>query len=95
MTTLPGKNVVKKVDAQGRLSLGKIFANHLVLLREVEDGALEIMLADVIPAKEAWLHKNKPALASLMRGLEQTAKGEFAEPPNLEEDAKLLAEMGD
>lgn len=91
MTALP----VKKVDSQGRLSLGKPFANHLVIMRQVEEGTLEITLADAVPAKEVWLHNNKSALASVMRGLEQTAKGEFAEPPDLEEDAKLLAEMGD
>ena len=84
----------RRVDSQGRITLGKPFAHHLVTLREVEEGTVEITIAEAIPAREAWLHRNKSALASLMRGLEQTGRGEFAESPDLEEDGKLAAKMG-
>ncbi|KKM25979.1 hypothetical protein LCGC14_1589490 [marine sediment metagenome] len=90
MTALP----VKRVDGQGRVTLGKAFARQLVTLREVEEGTVEITIAVAIPAREVWLHKNKAALASVMRGLEQTGRGEFAEAPDLVEDGKLADKMG-
>jgi len=90
MTALP----TKRVDGQGRLTLGKAFASQLVTLREVEEGTVEITIAEAIPAREAWLHKNKAALASVMRGLEQTGRGDFAEAPDLKKDGKLAAKMG-
>lgn len=90
MAALP----TRRVDKQGRITLGKSFARQLVTLREVEEGTVQITIAEAIPAREAWLHKNKSALASVMRGLEQTGRGEFAESPDLEEDAKLAAKMG-
>ena len=45
---------------------------------------------DTIPADEAWLYKNDAALASVLRGLDQAKKGEFAEAPDLEAAALLL-----
>ncbi len=44
----------------------------------------------MIPDKERWLHNNPSVLASVMRGMEQTARGEFVEPPDLEEDITNL-----
>jgi hypothetical protein len=44
-----------------------------------------------IPAHEAWLFKNKKALASVLRGLEQAKRMDFVDPPNLDEDEKLAA----
>lgn len=87
--------LTKRVDRQGRITLGKAFASHLVILRNVEEGTVEITIADAIPAREVWLHKNKSALASVIRGLEQTGRGDFAEPPDLEKDGKLAAKMGE
>jgi hypothetical protein len=87
--------VTKPVDGKGRLTLGKEFANRLVIVRELPDGALEVIPAAVIPANEAWLFKNRKAFESLMRGLEQTARGEFAESPDLEADAELARKIQD
>ena len=36
---------------------------------------------------ETWLWRNPKALASVLRGLAQAARGEFAEPPNEKGDA--------
>lgn len=85
----------RTVDSKGRLTLGKEFANKLVIVRELADGALEIVPAAVVPANEAWLFKNKEAFESLMRGMEQAARGEFAEPPDLEPDAELARKIKD
>ena len=52
----------KTVDARGRLTLGQKYANSLVIVRERDDGALEIVPAEAIPAREAWLYKNPKAL---------------------------------
>jgi len=50
-----------------------------------------------IPASEAWLYKNKKALASVRRGLKQARKKRmFSEtPPNLDADDQLIAEIDD
>jgi 6,7-dimethyl-8-ribityllumazine synthase len=89
MTALP----VRAVDGKGRVSLGKGFANRLVLVKQVSDGVLQLTLAEAVPVSEAWLHKNKKALASVMRGLEQTGKGEYAESPALEMDNRMAGRI--
>ena len=91
MTTLP----VKAVDSKGRVSLGREFADKLVFVKRIADGVVEIIMAEAVPAKEAWLHKNDKAYESVMRGLEQTGKGEFAQSPVLEADADLSDAIGD
>lgn len=35
-------------------------------------------MADIIPASEAWLYKNKEALESVSRGLKDAAKGRIS-----------------
>ena len=47
------------------------------------------------PTQEAWLFRNKKALASVRRGLDQARKGEFVDPPDLDEDEKLTAMVPD
>ena len=42
---------------------------------------------------EAWLWRNPKALASVLRGLAQAARGEFAEPPN--EKGEQMAAIDD
>lgn len=76
-----------KVDGRGRVTLGKAFAHRLVLMTPVAQGCVQIELAEAVPAHEAWLHKNKAALASVMQGLEQTGRGEFVDAPELETDS--------
>ena len=78
----------KTADHKGRVTLGKEFADRLVILRRIEEGVVEVTLAEAIPAREAWLHKDKKALATLMRALEETGRGEFAQPPDWQADLK-------
>ena len=46
-----------------------------------------------IPEREAWLHANKSALASVILGLKQSANGEVVDGPDLEKAARLLDEL--
>jgi hypothetical protein len=76
----------KTIDARGRLTLGPAFANRMVLVEELEGGIVQLIPAEAVPAREAWLFKNRKALASVLTGLEQARKGEFAAPPELAPD---------
>jgi len=77
----------KTVDARGRLTLGPKYANSLVIVRERDDGALEIMPAEAVPANEAWLYKNPSALKAVREGIEDARAGRFAETPDLTDDS--------
>ena len=91
MTATP----VKMVDRKGRVSLGKRFADHLVLIRQLADGVVQVELAEAVPAKEAWLHKNKAALAMVMKGLAAARAGKLVEGPDLKAAARLAKDIGD
>jgi hypothetical protein len=76
----------KTIDGRGRLTLGPAFANRMVLVEELEGGIVQLIPAEAVPAREAWLFKNRKALAAVLVGLEQARKGEFAPPPELVPD---------
>lgn len=77
----------KSVDARGRLTLGREFANRQVIITVLEDGIVQLIPAKVVPAREAWLYKNPQALAAVTEGLEKANKQEFAEAPELDCDS--------
>lgn len=63
-------------DSKGRISLGKRakdFSGYT--LKESPDGSILLEPLIEIPAKEAWLFKNKEALSSVQRGLKQAGTG--------------------
>ncbi len=63
-------------DGKGRITLGKLtkeFSGYT--LKESVDGKILLEPLVEIPAREAWLFKNKEALASVERGLKQSGKG--------------------
>lgn len=79
--------VTKAVDRRGRVNLGARFAGRHVIVREDGPTRVLIELAVVVPEREAWLWNNPEALDSVTKGIEQAAKGQFAEnPPDLEAD---------
>ena len=78
--------IIRTVDSRGRLSLGAGFASKVVIIKELPGNALEIVPAEVVPAREAWLYKNPEALASVLRGLEQARAAQRAKAPDLEAD---------
>lgn len=71
------KVVHVRPDAKGRITLGKLADGVSSFLVSEQPGGgylLEPMVE--IPAREKWLFENKAALASVHRGLEQSANGE-------------------
>ncbi len=86
MASLP----VKTVDDKGRLTLGKEFAHKQFFIDRKDGNVIQIIPAETVPAREAWLFKDPEALASVMRGLEQVRSGETAEAPDLAADIALF-----
>ena len=89
-----GTDVTKTVDARGRLNLGPRFAGQLVIVRQLENGSVEVVPAKAVPANEAWLHENGEARGAVIRGLEQARAGDFVDPPDLDEDASMAEAEG-
>ncbi len=77
----------KKVDDKGRVTLGSHFANQKVIVEEVDATEVRVILAKAIPQRELWLHKNRKAMASVLRGLKEARLGIRANPPDLKADA--------
>jgi hypothetical protein len=73
----------KTVDARGRIALGPRYANRLVIVREHKDGALEIIPAEAIPAREVWLFKNAEARKAVHAGIEEARTGSSPSPRTL------------
>jgi len=71
--------ITKTVDGRGRISLGSRFANQTVIVEDMDATEVRITLAEVIPQRELWLHKNPKAKASVFRGLKQAKAGKVAE----------------
>ena len=68
---------IQKTDAKKRLSLGKAVEEAGATYNIYSNRPGQIVLDPVkaIPAYEAWLFENKAALASLRRGLADSAAG--------------------
>ena len=47
---------------------------------------MEIIPAEAVPAREAWLYKNPKALDAVRAGVEEARAGRFAEAPDLKAD---------
>jgi hypothetical protein len=64
-------------DSKGRITLGRAAEGVSGFqMEQREDGTIILKPMVEIPAREAWLHRNKKALASVQKGLEQSAKGQ-------------------
>lgn len=85
----------KTTDSKGRVTLGGKFANRTVLIEEIDETEVRVTLARVIPEREAWLWKNKKALAMVQRGLEQARKRQSVPGPDLKADAAFVARIKD
>lgn len=76
MVTNRNADEIKRIDALGRLSLGKDLANEQYRVERGEDGTIILVPVAVIPKRELWLWKNKDALGAVQDGLAQSARGE-------------------
>ena len=80
--------ITKQADSKGRVTLGKAFANKIVLI-EKRGNRVIVRPGRVIPENEAWLYENEVALNAVRRGLNQARKGTFAKAPDLKAARKL------
>lgn len=76
---VPGFQLISdfaRPDTKKRLSLGAL--HHIVssyAIFQSPNGEVLLKPVEVVPANEAWLHRNPAALASVKRGLQQSAEG--------------------
>ncbi len=77
--SIPAKNL--KLDSKKRITLGK-FVKSDVTSYDVElkeNGVIVLYPKVEIPAEEVWLFKNKTAMDSVKRGLENSKNNEVVE----------------
>ena len=86
--------VAKQVDSKGRITLDKSYAGSTMLVEQEEDGTVILRPAVTVPAREAWLWKNKKALAMVMQGIKESREGKFVPGPDLKADRALLKKLG-
>ena len=80
-------------DSKGRITLGKLtkeFSGYT--LKESADGTILLEPLVELPAREAWLFRNKEALASVQKGLKESAQ---AKTKSLGSFAKYTKENDD
>lgn len=86
----------KTTDSKGRLTLGERFANRTVIVEEIDDTAVRVTLARVVPEREMWLHENRRASDAVSRGLADARAGKFTTVgPDLAADAALADQLQD
>ena len=87
--------VAKLVDSKGRIVLDKSYAGTTMLVDQREDGTIVLRPAVTVPADEAWLWKNKKALAMVQEGLEEARRGRHVAAPDMAAARKLAARIKD
>jgi len=74
----------KTLDSKGRIALGSKFANATVIVDDSDSTRIVITPATVIPTHEVWLYKNKEALLTVLKGLDQARNGELVDGPGVD-----------
>lgn len=78
-----------RLDGKRRIGLGKIkHPAAYYRVYESETGQIILDPQVVIPASEAWLYRNKSALASIRKGMKQAAAGKGRRLPSLAKHAE-------
>ncbi len=91
MSPLP----VKKTDSKGRLTLGHEFAGKQFFINRGENNVIQIIPAETVPAREAWLFKNPPALSAVLEGLKQAHEGKLSEGPDIDAALAFVEQIED
>ena len=65
-----------RADSKGRINLGAKYAG-VHFLEVIKNEVITLERAAIIPEREVWLHKNKEAKKSVIKGLEQAKKGKL------------------
>jgi hypothetical protein len=78
---------VKTADGKGRVTLGKEFAHRLVMILPVGEGVVQVMRAEAVPEREAWVYKNPAALRMVSDGIAQAKAGQLSDGPDLSRDS--------
>jgi len=87
--------VAKLVDSKGRIVLDKSYAGATMLVDQRKDGTIVLRPAVTVPADEAWLWKNKKALAMVQEGLAEARQGRHVAAPDMAAARKLAARIKD
>ncbi len=67
---------VRQTDSAGRIIIGKEFRDKPFAVQLQPDGNILLSPVVVRHEREAWLYENPEAMASVLRGLDQSARGE-------------------
>ena len=87
--------VLKQADSKGRIVLGRSYAGSTLLAEHRDDGTIVLHPAVTVPVREAWLWKNKKALAMVQESIEEAEQGHHSTSPNLAVAARLAAKIKD
>lgn len=81
-------------DNKGRITLGARFAGKTLRIEQIDQFEIRAQVVETIPAREAWLWKNKAAMASVRRGLAQAAAGDLHDL-DLDAEAPFVKQLED
>ena len=86
-----GAVTTRSTDRKGRVTLPKGFADHLVIIEQVDETEVRIKKARAIPEKELWLWQNPLAAGMVLLGIQEAKAGDFVAGPDLDADAARVA----
>lgn len=89
-----GATVTRSTDKKGRVTLPKEFADHLVIIEQVDETELRIKKARAVPENELWLWKNPVAAGLVLRGIEEARAAKFVSGPDLDADSDEINPCG-
>ncbi len=86
---------VRRADSKGRVAVGAEHAHKQFFISHRDDSVIQLIPAETVLAREAWLFKDPEALASVMKGLEQARSGQLSDGPDIDEALAFAETIGD